>query len=226
MEICVKNLEDDEFIIKYKDQSSIVNRDNCCVRINPFPSKDKICLINNSNYIMPEAGWKIHFKFKDWVKIIAATFLLYILDIIFFNPRSIVNLINPFILEEYMYCANDDKKYNLIYHRGYFEPITYKYHYPYMTDELGTKLKYTFILVCKNIEKNFWFAKIYHIFTAFLIACMCGIGINIIWNGLIILLVVVLLSFLIILFGISIKLDILKEKLVKQLKEDSIVKII
>lgn len=219
MELYIKNIEDNKFEIHYEDKRSILSEDRNPVKL-AVKQSEKMELTKIPYFSVME--WKNkELKWTHWIKIILSILFMYIFDRICLNEWSLNDWIDP-VSEKYMLIAEKEAD-TLTYHKGYFEPITGEYHYPYMTDEHGMKLKNEFFSDYNEIRLKFLLAKIYHMFTALLVACIFGIGINIICQGWFMMFLGDVVLFFVIWISISLKLDRKREKIIKQLDNDSIV---
>lgn len=112
-------------------------------------------------------------KILGYIVSFFTTISMYVMNIIAQDSTSLMELVEP-LTEQYILPVEEGKNYNLTYNKAYFEPLTHKYHYPFMALN-GVKLKAKYTYNLEDIKYGFQFAKMYYTLLTCSVAIILGL---------------------------------------------------
>ena len=171
MKILVNNIGENKFIVKYKENSYVLNETNPSIEVQMIEDRAKIIITKNFNLESRKV-----ITIGNIIITLFITLFLYLIDFIGFDLESFNSLLGLPVSEEYIFIADKEKSYVLTYHSGEFESSAGKYSFPYFSNEQNSKLEVRYSYDSRNIKAEYIYALIYHTYSAILISFVIGLA--------------------------------------------------
>lgn len=171
MKILVNNIGENKFIVKYKENSYVLNEANPSIEVQMIEDRAKIIITKNFNLESRKV-----ITIGNIIIILFTTLFLYLIDFIGFDLESFNSLLGIPVSEQYVFIADKEKSYILTYHSSEFESSTRKYSFPYFVDERNSKLEGKYSYDPRDIKAGYIYSLIYHTYSAILISFVIGLA--------------------------------------------------